>query len=112
MELIWSLGRHTPRAVLEANFRPHSAYERDKLAGLQATVVEVYCDCGPAETTRRFRERATASAHHAAHPLKGLPPELLAEYDRPLGMGPVIEVDTRTSVDVDRVVADVRRLLF
>ena len=110
MELIWSLARSAPQAVLEANFRPRSDYERDKLAGLGATIVEVHCDCGPAETARRFRERAAASGHHAAHPLKELPPELLAEYDRPMRIGPVVEVDTRMPVDVDRLAAQVRRL--
>jgi predicted kinase len=112
MELLWSLARHAPQAVLEANFRPRSDYERDKLTSLQACIIEVHCDCGPTETARRFRERAAANGHHAAHPLKELPPELLAEYDRPMGIGPIVEVDTRTPVDLDRVVADVQRLLL
>lgn len=112
MELIWSLARRAPHAVLEANFRPRSDYERNKLTGLGASIIEVHCDCGPAETAKRFRERAGASEHHAAHPLKELPPEMLAEYDCPMGIGAIIEVDTRTPVDLDRVVADVRRLLF
>jgi predicted kinase len=111
MELIWSLAIHAPQAVLEANFRPRSAYERAKLTGLEAPVIEVHCDCGRAETARRFRERAATSGHHAAHPLKEMPPELLDEYDRPMGVGPVVEVDTRTAVDLDRVLAEVQRLL-
>ena len=107
MELIWSLAKHAPRAVLEANFRPRSDYERSKLAGLEASVIEVHCDCGRAETARRFRERAASSQHHAAHPLKAMLPEMLDEYDRPLSIGPVVEVDTRTSVDLERVLAEV-----
>ncbi len=99
MELIWSLAGHAPCAVLEANFRPRSEYERQKLSGLNAEIVEVHCDCGPEETARRFRERAADSRHHAAHPLKELPPELLAEYDRPVGIGRVITVDTCVPVD-------------
>ncbi len=110
MELLWSLARHAPQAVLEANFRPRSDYERDKLAGRHASIIEVHCDCGPTEASRRFRARAS-NGHHAAHPLKELPPEMLAEYDRPMGMRPVIEVDTRTPVDLDRVLAEVQRLL-
>ncbi|WOS40784.1 AAA family ATPase [Xanthomonas rydalmerensis] len=111
MELLWSLARHAPQAVLEANFRPRSAYERDKLVSLDAVIVEVHCDCGPDETARRFRERAAASTHHAAHPLKALPPDMLAEYAGPVGLGAVVAVDTRMPVDVERLVAEVSRRL-
>ena len=111
MELIWSLARHAPQAVLEANFRPRSGYEREKLAGLGASIVEVHCDCGPTETARRFRERAAASGHHAARALKEMPPELLDEYDRPMGIGSLVSVDTRTAVDLDWVLAEVKGLL-
>jgi predicted kinase len=111
MELIWSLAGHTPQAVLEANFRPRSDYERGKLAGLGASIVEVHCDCGRAETAKRFRERAATSEHHAAHPLKEMPPEMLDEYDRPVSIGPIVEVDTRTPVDLEQVLAEVQRLL-
>ncbi len=100
MELLWSLARHTPQAVLEANFRPHSDYERSKLMSLDAAIVEIHCDCGAEETARRFRDRAGAGGQHAAHPLKELPPELLAEYDGPMAIGPVIEADTRRPLDV------------
>ncbi|WP_369927229.1 AAA family ATPase [Xanthomonas sp. NCPPB 2632] len=109
MELIWSLARHAPQAVLEANFRPRSEYERSKLAGLGGRVIEVHCDCGADEAARRFRDRAEANSHHAAHPLREMPPEMLVEYDRPLGLGPVITVDTRFTVDVERVTQDILR---
>ena len=111
MELIWSLAKHAPQAVLEANFRPRSDYERAKLNGLEALIVEVHCDCGRAETAKRFRERAAASGHHAAHPLKEMSPKMLDEYDRPMGLGPIVKVDTRTAVDLDRLFADVQRFL-
>ncbi len=108
MELIWSLASHAPQAVLEANFRPQSDYERAKLAGLGAWIVEVYCDCGRAETANRFRERAAMSGHHAAHPLREMPPGMLDEYDRPMGIGPIVAVDTRIPVDLGRVLAEVQ----
>jgi predicted kinase len=110
MELIWQLASNAPQAVLEANFRPYSDYERERLASLQASIIEVHCDCGPAETAKRFRERAAANGHHAAHPLKELPAEMLAEYDRPMRIGPVIEVDTRSPVVLEWVLAEVKRL--
>lgn len=111
MELMWSLASHAPQAVLEANFRPRSDYERSKLADLGASIVEVHCDCGRVETAKRFRERAAKSGHHTAHPLKEIPPEMLDEYDRPMGIGPIVKVDTRTPVDSDWLLAEVRRLL-
>ena len=52
---MWTLARNTPCAVLDANFRPYSDYERCQLLSLAATVVEVHCECGREETQRRFR---------------------------------------------------------
>ena len=47
MELIWTLAARFPEVVLEANFRPHSAYERSRIAALRGPVVEVHCSCPP-----------------------------------------------------------------
>ena len=99
MELLWALAGDAPAAVLEANFRPHSAYERERIGGLAAEIVEVFCDCGPTESARRFALRAAAGTH-PAHPLRALPPELLAEYDGPVGAGTLLHVDTSGPVDV------------
>jgi predicted kinase len=107
MELLWTLAAHAPAAVLEANFRPRSAYERERLRGLAADVVEVFCDCGAAEAARRFAARAAGGAH-AAHPLRELPLDLLAEYDGPVGIGAVLRVDTSRPVDIGALAARVR----
>jgi Mrp family chromosome partitioning ATPase len=40
IEVIWTLAAQSRRAVLEANFRPHSDYEKTKLSGLSAKLVE------------------------------------------------------------------------
>ena len=112
MEIIWSLAARTPFAVLEANFRRHSKYERDKLVGLNAKIVEVYCDCGWDEASRRFAARAATRKHHNAHPLKALPPEMAAEYDGPIGIGPVIIADTRREVDMDGLLMQVTQALL
>src|ERR1700733_8523258 len=42
MEVIWTLAAQSQRVVLEANFRPHSSYERSKLSSLNAKLVEVH----------------------------------------------------------------------
>ncbi|WP_374575248.1 AAA family ATPase [Phenylobacterium sp.] len=101
MELIWSLAARAPAAVLEANFRPKSGYERERLQALDADILEVHCDCGPQETARRFAARARLDSHdRAAHPLTELSDEMLAEYDRPVALGPVFRVDTGAAVDI------------
>ena len=111
MELLWRLAEQAPAAVLEANFRPHSAYERQRLASLGACVIEVYCDCPPHEVARRFAARAAAGVH-TAHPLRSLPAELLAEYDRPVGFGAVLHVNTSQPVDVLALAERLRHLVI
>src|SRR5580765_1761227 len=42
MELLWRLAEETSHVVLEANFRPRSQLERDRLSRLTPRPVEVY----------------------------------------------------------------------
>jgi predicted kinase len=110
MELLWTLATRCPYVVLEANFRPHSDYQRGRLRQLPGRLVEVYCDCPPATCARRYARRAAAGAH-ATHVIRELSPEQLAEFDGPVAVGPVIRVDTTTPVDVPAVAAAVRERL-
>jgi predicted kinase len=102
MELLWRLAARCPSAVLDANFRPYNAYEHTRLRQLDATIIEIHCNCPADELARRFADRARTA--HPAHPLTQLPAELLADYDRPMAAGDVITVDTTGSVDVDSLV--------
>jgi predicted kinase len=52
MELLWTLAADAPAVVLEANFRPHSAYERNRILALSARPVEVNCVCPPTRSRR------------------------------------------------------------
>lgn len=106
MQVLWAVAACCPQAVLEANFRPHSDHERTRLIALQARIVEVYCACSPAEALRRYTERGPH--RHPTHVLHTLPPESLAQYDQPFGLGPVIELDTEQPVELDRIVQQVR----
>lgn len=103
MELLWTLAERCPASILEANFRPHSAYERSRIEALSACVVEIYCWCPPEVAAARYAARATDPSHHPAHVLPRLSPELLGEFDRPVGIGTVIRVDTTAAVDVGAV---------
>jgi predicted kinase len=103
MEVIWTLAAHTHRAILEANFRPHSDYEKAKLMDLSAKLVEVYCWCPPEVARERYARRARQSAHHPAHVTPTLDAALLAEFDQPIGIGALIEVDTTHAVNVQEL---------
>jgi predicted kinase len=109
MDLLWSLAPCCLNVILEANFRPRSQQERGQFAALEGRKLEVYCHCTPEEAARRFRERATRSDHHPAHSMKILSAELLKEFDRPVGLCPVIDVDTERPVDPLEVVFRIRR---
>ena len=100
MEVLWTLAALSPRVLIEANFRPHSDYERGKLASLSSRIVEVYCWCPSDVARQRFESRGTDPTHHPAHVDSTLDPELLAEFDQPMGLGNLIRVDTTLPVDV------------
>jgi predicted kinase len=106
MQLIWALAERCPQVVLEANFLPRHPDTRPRLDALAASVVEVYCQCPPAEAARRYAERA---AHvHPVHVVHELSPEVLAQYDRPVGYGPVLAVDTTRPTDPPGIAARIR----
>ncbi|WP_300612951.1 AAA family ATPase [Trebonia sp.] len=106
MDLLWALAASAGDMVIEANFHPHSDYELGKLRGLGGHMVEVHCAC-PAEVAHA---RYNARPRHEVH-LGTLPLSAMDRYDRPVGIGPLITVDTTEPVDVATVAAEVRRLL-
>lgn len=109
MELLWALAADAPAVVLEANFRPYGAYERNRIPALGGRVVEVNCACPPEVAARRYAARAAAT--HPVHVVTRLSAEMLAEYDRPVGVGEVIIVDTTGPVDIPALAAAVRARL-
>lgn len=109
MELMWMLAAEAPAVVLEANFRPHSDYERGKIAGLGGCVVEVNCSCPPEVATRRYAARV--AIRHPVHVVPSLSPEFIAKFDCPVGIGELIAVDTAVPVDVAALAEAVRSRL-
>jgi predicted kinase len=107
MRLIWALAARCPEAVLEANFLPRHPDTRPHLDSLGADVVEVHCWCPPAEAARRYAERAASI--HPVHVVHELSADVLAQYDRPLGYGPVITVDTTRPTDPPGIAAQIRQ---
>jgi predicted kinase len=107
MELLWALAGESPAVVIEANFRPYSAHERGRLSSLAAPdgrLVEVHCQC-PAELAV---VRYNARERHSVHVLTTMYVSDMAEYDRPVGLGDLVTVDTTGPVDVGAVAARVR----
>jgi predicted kinase len=104
MELLWALAADAPAVVIEANFRPYSGYEHAKLSGLAAQSVEVHCTCPPELAVKRYNARLT----HPVHVVTTLQTEAMAEYDRPVGIGALVTVDTTVPVDVNAIASAVR----
>jgi predicted kinase len=109
MELLWTVAAGCPHAILEANFRPHSDYERERIQALPGRKLEIYCKCSPEEAQRRFAQRAQRSAHHPAHALRTMSAAMVAEYDQPMRVCPVIEVDTETPVQIGLILQAIRK---
>jgi predicted kinase len=109
MELLWALAADAPAVVLEANFRPRSTYEQDRIAALGGRLVEVNCACPPEVAARRYADRAMTS--HPVHVVASLTPDLLTEFDRPVGVGQLISVDTSAPVDIPVLARRVLALL-
>jgi predicted kinase len=105
MELLWTLAARSPDVLIEANFRPHSDEERSKLSALGGHPVEVYCACPAELAAARYNQRPRHAVHHLAHASV----EALAEWDRPVGIGPLVTVDTTAPVDITAVASLVRR---
>jgi predicted kinase len=105
-ELLFTLAARAGDMVIEANFHPHSELELDKLRSLGDRTVEVHCAC-PAEVAVA---RYNARPRHEVHWLKTATLAAMDKYDRPVGIGSLITVDTTGPVDVASVAAEVRRL--
>ena len=104
-ELLWTLAARAGDMVIEANFDPHKDEALGQLGGLGGRTVEVHCAC-PAEVAHaRYNARPRHEVHQVTRPLSAM-----EKYDRPVGIGPLITVDTTGPIDVGAVAAEVRRL--
>lgn len=111
MELLWRLASECPHVVLEANFRAQSTYEREQILALSASPVEVYCRVPASVAAARYAERGKSPEHHPVHAARSMPIEFFQEFQRPLGLGPVFEVDTAVRVDVPELARRISVLL-
>jgi predicted kinase len=110
MELLWKLASLAPAAVLEANFRPSSDYERGRLAALRGPLVEVHCRCPPELAAQRYAARHVG--RHPTHVSGEISLDVLAEFERPATDGPAIEVDTTVPVEIEGLASRIEALLW
>jgi len=108
MELLWALAARSPQVLIEANFRPYSDYERDRLTALGGVQVEVHCTCAPELAVARYNARP----RHPVHVQTTITPDYLTGFDRPVGIGSLVTVDTTAPVDVPTLAAQLRLLLL
>jgi predicted kinase len=102
-ELLWTLAAGAGDMVIEANFPSRSAEARGRLLGLGGSLVEVHCAC-PAEIAVA---RYNARIRHPVHAWKTVPLSAMDKYDKPVGIGSLVTVDTTKPVDVAAVAAEV-----
>lgn len=109
MEVMWTLAGRCPDVMLEANFRPDSAYERERILALGANVIEVHCRCDRELIAQRFRDRAVRGERHRAHTMSELPAEYIAQFEKPIGIGTVVVVETLEPLDVASIAKEIDR---
>jgi predicted kinase len=102
-----TVARTSPGAVLDSTFYP---YTIPYLKALPGPLVEIRCSCPRKIVEARYRARS--STRHAGHLDAQRPPdELWNEHHlQPLGLGPVIRVDTSAKVDIASLAEQVREL--
>ena len=107
--MFWQLARACPQAVLDSNIQWNNAQQLDDLRALGGRLVEVRCECPPQVAVERYAARAAIG--HAAQRHTTLDADRLRAYGQPVGIGPLITVDTTAPVDVAAVAASVRAAL-
>ncbi|GAB2477460.1 AAA family ATPase [Xylanimonas ulmi] len=114
MDVVWRLAARAAGVVVVDSwwFRPRDlGFAR---AGLQVAgadqVVEVWCDT-PLDVARRRYDARRRHAVHDDHRDMAHEWAVWASQGVPLGIAPVVRVDTTSPVDIDELAAQVARLL-
>ena len=108
-EVLFALAADLPAAVLESHW---TAASRPGLLALDRPMLEVHCTCADDVLRGRLEERASTDRHpiHRDVIRPGVIDEIVGDPEgAPLRVGPLLEVDTTGSFDVDAVVAWVER---
>lgn len=101
---VYALAADAGRAVLESSWNPE--WSPPELRALGAPLIEVRCECPPEVAVAR--RRARLGLRHPGHHDHGRDLGASKRELPPLGIGPVVAVDTAAAVDVAAVAAQVR----
>ena len=109
LETVWGMAARMSGVVLVESwwFRPRDL-EFVRAGVRDARTVEVWCDVDPALARQRFAARHRPALHEDADRLAQDWDSWAAEGE-PLGLGPVVRVDTSTPVDVAGVLDRIAR---
>jgi adenylate kinase family enzyme len=102
-----AMARSAPGAVLDSTFYPYTVPHLERLNGM---LIEIRCRC-PREVAQ-MRYLARSETRHPGHFDDERPPEELwnEHHTEPLGLGPLIEVDTTVAVDVGPLAERIRAM--
>lgn len=102
-DVMWAVAARTPHAVLEGNFYDSAA---SRLRALDGAPAEVFCRCPLPVCRDRFERRLREGVRHRVHPAVVPPLEFFEQFADPIGIGPVLEVDTyaNSSPDIRTIV--------
>lgn len=107
--VFWHMARSMPFAVLDTNVKPRSPIERAELNRLaDAQIVEVRCVCPIDLAIHRYIERGK-SAHYAQR-FREPSREHFAQYEGPVDVGDLIEVETTSVPDAEVVAVQIEKL--
>jgi adenylate kinase family enzyme len=100
-EVMWAVAARSPQAVLDGNFYPSPA---KRLHALDATFGEIFCRCPLYVCRDRFERRLRKENRHRVHPPIVPPLEFFEQFAEPIGIGPVLEVNTERHPDLPKIV--------
>jgi len=103
--VFWHQARNCPEAVLDTNIQWNSSQQLAELRALGGRLVEVRCECSPEIARERYAARAAAG--HPTQRYSELDDARLLAYGQPIGLGPLISVDSSGPVIVEDVVSQV-----
>jgi predicted kinase len=99
-DVLWAVAARAPHAVLEGNFYPTAAA---RVRALDAAPVEIFCRCPVRVCRDRFERRLHDGHRHRVHPVVVPPLEFFEQFAEPIGIGPVMEVNTETTLDIHKI---------
>lgn len=103
-EVLWALLRDVPQTVLETSWHPDRA--RVRLKALRRPVFEIHCTCPDDVLSDRIRGRLQRDRHPIHR--EAINPAMIDSFaatngDGVVGVGPVLQVDTTVSPDLDLI---------